>query len=313
MRGPFRIGLVGGGRMGRTHIRALDASSSVRIVAVAEPFDVTANKLRESGHTVYPTLSAMLEKGGLDGVLVAAPTDQHLGVVGQIAAAGLPILCEKPCGLNAADAREARNIVSRHGVPMQVAYWRRFVPALQDLQRRITAGEMGALHFIICAQWDEVPPGMDFRAHSGGIFVDMGVHEVDQIRWLTAQEIGHVSVSSFPTVEDPQAVGDVDSAQALLTLADGSAALVSLGRFHPGGDLVSAEVYGSRGHERVDVLLPVFGEAPQLEALRRQAEAFARWALGGTAEGATIEDAIAALVVAHQLSDAAGLSVLGQG
>ena len=313
MRGPFRIGLVGGGRMGRTHIRALDASSRVRIVAIAEPFEVTADKLRESGHKVYPSLSAMLEKGGLDGVLVAAPTDQHLGVVGQIAAAGLPILCEKPCGLNAADARKAANIVSRHGVPLQVAYWRRFVPALQDLRRRIATGEMGTLHFMICAQWDEVPPGMAFRAHSGGIFVDMGVHEVDQIRWLTAQEIGQVSVSRFPTVEDPQAVGDVDSAQALLTLGDGSSALVSLGRFHPGGDLVSAEVYGSRGHERVDVLLPAFGESPQLEALMRQAEAFARWALGGVPEGATIEDAIAALVVAHQLSNAAGLSVLGQG
>jgi myo-inositol 2-dehydrogenase/D-chiro-inositol 1-dehydrogenase len=254
----------------------------------------------------------MLEAGEFDGVLVAAPTDQHLALVDEIASAGLPILCEKPCGLNAAEAREAGNIASQHGVLLQVAYWRRFVPALQDLRGRIATGGMGTLHFTMCAQWDEAPPATQFRAHSGGIFVDMGVHEIDQIRWLTDQEVAHVTVSTFPTVEDPDAVGDVDSAQALLTLSDGSAAVISLGRFHPEGDLVTAEVYGSRDHVRVGVLQPPDGEGRQLEALQRQAEAFARWALGGSPEGATIEDAAAALVVAQQLLDAAGLSVLGQ-
>lgn len=310
MRDTFRIGLVGGGRMGRTHIRALDEAPTVRIVAVAEPHQATADALHSTGLAVYPTLSAMLDKGGLDGVLVAAPTDQHLAIVSQIATAGLPILCEKPCGLSPADAREAGKIASQHRVPLQVAYWRRFVPALQDLRRRIAAGGVGTLHFIICAQWDEAPPGIQFRSSSGGIFIDMGVHEIDQIRWLTDQEVAHIDVSSYPTVEDPEAVGDVDSAQALLTLSMGSAALISLGRFHPGGDLVSAEVYGSQGHVRVDVLQPPEGERPQLEALRRQAEAFARWALGGEPEGATIDDATTALEVARQLSDAAGLAAL---
>ena len=298
--------------MGQTHIRALAGSSTVRIVAAAEPYEATANKLRENGLAVYPTVSAMLAAGDVDGVLVAAPTDQHLALVDEIASVGLPILCEKPCGLSAAQAREAGDIASERGVLLQVAYWRRFVPALQDLRGRIATGGMGTLHFTMCAQWDEAPPAMQFRAHSGGIFVDMGVHEIDQIRWLTGQEVAHVTVSTFPTVEDPDAVGDVDSAQALLTLADGSAAVISLGRFHPGGDLVSAEVYGSRDHVRVAVLQPSDGEGRQLEALRRQAEAFARWAMGGSPEGATIEDAAAALDVAQQLLDAAGLSVFGQ-
>jgi myo-inositol 2-dehydrogenase/D-chiro-inositol 1-dehydrogenase len=311
--GVFRVGLVGGGRMGQTHIRALAGSSTVRIVAVAEPNEATANRLRDSGLAVHRTVSAMLEAGDVDGVLVAAPTDQHLALVDEIARTGLPILCEKPCGLSAAQAREAGNIVSQHGVLLQIAYWRRFVPALADLRGKIATGGMGTLHLTICAQWDEAPPAAQFRAHSGGIFVDMGVHEIDQIRWLTDQEVTHVAVSTFPTVEDPTAVGDVDSAQALLTLSDGSAAVVSLGRFHSGGDLVSAEVYGSRDHVRVGVLQPPDGEGPQLEAVRLQAEAFARWARGGSPEGATIEDAAAALVVAQQLLDAAGLSVLGQG
>ena len=298
--------------MGRTHLRALAGSSVVRIAAVAESHEGTANELRGSGQPVYPNLSAMLEGADIDGILIAASTDQHLALVDMVARAGLPILCEKPCGLKAAEAREAASITSRHGVPLQVAYWRRFIPSLRDLRLRIAKGEMGTIHFTLCSQWDEAPPGTHFRARSGGIFVDMGVHEIDQIRWLAGQEVTHVDVSVFPTVEDPEVVGDVDSAQALLTLADGSAAFVSLGRFHPGGDLVSAEVYGSRGHVRLDVLQPADGEGPQLDALRRQAEAFSRWALGGDCEGATIDDAISALVVAHHLSEEAGLGFLGQ-
>lgn len=299
--------------MGRTHIRALDEATAVRIVAVAEPDQAAAGAMRGNGLAVYPTLAAMLEEGNLDGVLIAAPTDQHLRLIGEIATARLPILCEKPCGLSAAEAIEAGRIAAARGVPLQVAYWRRFVPSLRNLRERIAAGGIGVIHFIICAQWDEAPPGPRFRARSGGIFVDMGVHEIDQIRWLTTQEVVGANVSSFPTVADPEAVGDVDSAQALLTLGDGSSALVSLGRFHPGGDLVSAEVYGSAGHVRVEVLQPPGGEGHQLDALRRQAESFARWAQGGEPEGATADDARAALVVAHALSEAAGLRVLGLG
>ena len=293
--------------MGRTHLRALEASPDVQVVSVAEPHETAANVLLETGLSVYPRVSEMLAAGGIDGVLIATPTDQHLAIVDQVAGSGLSILCEKPCGLNAAQAGEAGNIAARRQVLLQVGYWRRFVPGLHEMRRAIATGGLGEIHLTICSQWDENPPAAQFRLHSGGIFVDMGVHEIDQIRWLTGQEVVRVQVTAFPTVEDPEAVGDVDSAQALLTMADGSAALVSLGRFHPGGDLVAAEVYGSRGHMRVDVLLPEQGERVQLEALRFQTEAFARAAQGGAPEGATVEDAVAALTVARQLTEAAGL------
>lgn len=298
--------------MGQTHIRALAGSSEVSIAAVTEPFAATAGNLRHSGLAVYATASSMLAAGGIDGLLVAVPTDQHLATVEELAGAGLPILCEKPCGLDAAEVRRIGNIAAQKGVLLQVAYWRRFVPALQELRQRIADGGIGALHFTLCSQWDEAPPPAEFAAHSGGIFVDMGVHEIDQIRWLTGMEIAEVAVSAFPIDATSDVVTDVDSAQALLTLSDGSAAILSLGRFHPGGDLVSAEVFGTRDHVRVPVLEPSDGEVPQLEALRQQAEAFARWARGGPPEGATIDDAEVALVVAEQLSDAAGLNLLGR-
>ena len=74
-------------------------------------------------------------------------------------------------------------------MPLQVAYWRRFIPGLRRLHDRIAAGEFGVIHLVTCYQWDEQPPSAAFRAHSGGIAIDMGVHEFDQLRWLTGQDI----------------------------------------------------------------------------------------------------------------------------
>ena len=298
--------------MGQTLIRALAPSSTVEIVAAAEPHEVAAAMLRGLGLRVHSTVSDMLDAGNLDGVLVAAPTDQHLALVEVIASASLPILCEKPCGLSSVQAHAALDIARRHGVLLQVGYWRRFVPALQDLKERIAAGGVGTPYLTMCAQWDHTPPAPQFRRHSGGIFVDMGVHEIDEIRWLTGQEVAQASASAFPNVEDQEAVGDVDSAQAMLTLSGGTAAFISLGRFQPEGDLVATELFGSSDHARVNVIQPADGEGPQLEALRRQAEAFARCATGGPFEGASIEDAEVALSVAERLSRAAGLKILGR-
>src|SRR5580658_5547495 len=100
----FRLGLIGAGRMGQTHLRALSDSDGVRIVAAAEPLPLTRDALTGSGLTVHAKVDAMLDAGGLDGVLIAAPSDRHVDLVGRIAEAGLPILCEKPCGTTASEA-----------------------------------------------------------------------------------------------------------------------------------------------------------------------------------------------------------------
>ncbi len=295
---PFRIGLVGAGRMGRTHLRALAGSDRVEVTAVAEMAAAARQAVAKDVHP-YESTAEMLDHAALDGVLIAAPTDQHGSIIAEVAARGLPILCEKPCGLTAAEARAS----ARAGVPLQVAYWRRFVPGLRQLHDRIAAGELGVIHLVTCYQWDERPPPPVFRAHSGGIAIDMGVHEFDQLRWLTGQDIGGLSaVASGPA---PDGIADVDGAQVILTLTGGATGFVSLGRYHPVGDIVWAEAFGTRGHERCDVIDPAEGEAAQLEALRRQAESFAAYAAGhGPCEGATADDAIAALAAAEQVTAA---------
>jgi predicted dehydrogenase len=190
---PFRLGLVGAGRMGRTHLRALAWSERVAVTAIAEMSAAARAAASAPGMTLHASVADMLAAAAVDGVLIAAPTDQHGAIITEVAARGLPILCEKPCGLTAAAARASARTAASAGVPLQVAYWRRFVPGLRRLRERIAAGEFGAVHLVTCYQWDEQPPPAAFRAHSGGIAIDMGVHEFDQLRWLTGQDISHLA------------------------------------------------------------------------------------------------------------------------
>jgi myo-inositol 2-dehydrogenase / D-chiro-inositol 1-dehydrogenase len=305
--GPFGIGLVGAGRMGRTHLRALARSDLVKVTAIAEMSPAARQALTGEDAVVYESLTEMLDQAALDGVLIAAPTDQHGAVIAEVAARGLPILCEKPCGLTAAAAQASAQVAAATGVPLQVAYWRRFVPGLRQLHDRIAAGDLGVIHLITCYQWDEQPPSPVFRAHSGGIAIDMGVHEFDQLRWLTGQDIASLAVVSSGAVSlgtAPDGIADVDGAQVVLTMSGGATGFVSLGRYFRVGDAVWAEAFGTDGHERCDVIDPAEGEVAQLAALRAQAESFASFAAGGPCEGATAADAVAALTAAEQVSAA---------
>ena len=295
---PFRIGLIGAGRMGRTHLRALAGSDVVKVTAIAEMSPAARETVAAPGLTLYESVTDMLDQAALDGVLIVAPTDQHGAIITDVAARGLPILCEKPCGLTAASARASAQTAAAAGVPLQVAYWRRFVPGLRQLRDRIAAGELGAIHLVTCYQWDERPPSPAFRAHSGGIAIDMGVHEFDQLRWLTGQDIAGLAVVSSGAA--PDGIADVDGAQAVASLSGGGCGFISLGRYYPAGDAVWAEAFGTRGHERCEVIDPAEGEVAQLEALRRQAESFASFVQGGPCQGATADDAVAALVAAER-------------
>ena len=297
----FRMGLLGAGRMGRTHLRALAHSEILRIVAVADPLESVRVAVDAPGISVHADLAAMLRTGGLDGVLIASSSDAHLTAITDLAAVGMPILCEKPCGLSSRQGQEAAAIAAAAKVPLQVAYWRRFVPGLRKLKSRIDAGELGDLYLVTCYQWDERPPPPSFRTRSGGIFMDMAVHEFDQIRWLSGQEIEALHAVAAQTLSDAPVAGDAESAQVLCALSGGATGLVSLGRRFPLGDVCKMEVFGTRDAEECRFLWPPSDQA-FLEALRLQAESFVRWVGGAAAEGASALDAVAALDAAERAS-----------
>jgi myo-inositol 2-dehydrogenase / D-chiro-inositol 1-dehydrogenase len=286
---PLRVAVVGAGRMGRTHLEALARSRRAVAGPVVDP--------DPAARADHPDVDSLLAAGGFDAALVAAPTDLHLGLVRRLVAAGVPVLCEKPCGLRAADARAAADA----GGLLQVGYWRRFVPALRDLRARLRSGALGEPLLVISHQWDEHPPAPGFRARSGGVAVDMAVHEVDQIRWLLGQEFGAVSAVGGAPGDDP------DTAVAVGRLSGGAVATITLGRRFPPGDRCWLELFATEGYERVEFMA---SEADFVSALAAQADGFAAFVAGEGREGAGGADAVAALQVAeridHSLTSAGG-------
>jgi myo-inositol 2-dehydrogenase/D-chiro-inositol 1-dehydrogenase len=277
------------------HLQALTDSEALQIVTIVEPSEAArvAAAAIDSRPTVYAELDQALDAGGFEGVMIVAPTPLHSRLVAACAARGLPILCEKPCGRSIAEIDAASTAVADAGVMLQIGYWRRFVPELVALRDRAHSGEFGDILQVVCFQWDGEPPGDAFRAASGGIVVDMGVHELDQIRWLTGSDLrDSACVAAAGPVQ-----GDVDCATVTLELERGGVAVVSLGRYFPHGDVVWLELMGTRDHARVEIL---WGEGKTWHAaLRAQAEDFARCvSTGEPSHGATAADARRALELA---------------
>jgi myo-inositol 2-dehydrogenase/D-chiro-inositol 1-dehydrogenase len=302
---PVRLALVGAGRMGSTHARALGSGlRGVELAALVEPSDEAAARTGIARR--YRDVDELVAAGGIDGAIVAAPTRVHATIVGRLLEAGLPVLCEKPCGLSSEETRALARRAVDAGVQLQVGYWRRFVPALRELQADLEAGTFGEIELISCAQWDERPPPAAFRdpASSGGIVVDMGVHEFDQLRWLTGQEIVSIAGAASGVSFDPPVDGDPEGIVLALVLDGGTAGVVTLLRRHPPGDLCRVELVGTKGAARIDFLAPSDGERPFIDALRAQAEDFAAAIAGRPSSAATPADAARALEAAEQATAA---------
>lgn len=292
------VALVGAGRMGRAHLNALGQTQRVRVVAVVDPSSEARSVARAQDLAAFASVEELLRSASVDAAVVAAPTDSHLEVLRTMIGAGLPVLCEKPCGRTPEEAREAGELADRAGVTLQIGYWRRFVPSLIALRERIVRGDLGQPSLISCFQWDERPPPASFRATSGGILVDMGVHEFDQMRWLTGQEIVGTSGFASGVAFDPPVEGDWESVAVAVMLSRGAVGLVSLGRRSPLGETCQVQVIGTQGAEDLPFVSPPDGEATISAALVAQAEAFADAIEGGPMLGAPVEDAVAALEAA---------------
>jgi len=291
---PTRLALVGAGRIGRMHARALETSDRVELALVADPDERAAAAL--SRHHVRD-VRELLVRGGFDAAVVAAPTTLHPEILDVLIDAAVPVLCEKPCGLRSTQVRAAATAAAEAGVPVQVGYWRRFLPSLRDLRERMAAGALGEVATVICAQWDEAPPPAAFRdpATSGGVLVDMGVHEFDTLRWLTGQEL--LGFAGFPSsVHYAEPIpGDADNVSLVAGLSGGASGVITLTRRHPPGDMCRVEVLAADSVEVVTYLEPPRSEEQLVEALRLQAEGFAELVAGTPGEGATLEDAVIAL------------------
>lgn len=305
---PFRLALVGAGRIGAYHAHTLAGSEQVRIAAVVDPRPAAAAAIGDPDTRRHGSIDELLDAGGVDGVLLAAPTVLHKQLVERLADSGLPLLSEKPCGRTSEEAYAIAEVVERSGAFLRVAFWRRFVEDLAQLRERVARGELGGVATAFSSQWDEQPPSAAFRdpRSSGGLIVDTAVHDFDLLRWVTGQEIVEAHGFASEVTYDAPVPGDPESASLVVRLSGGGTALVSVGRRHAPGEVQRLWLVGTE--DAADVPYIARSEDPAMDvAFRAQTEEFARVAAGGDAAGsqlATIGDAIAALEAAELTSRA---------
>jgi myo-inositol 2-dehydrogenase/D-chiro-inositol 1-dehydrogenase len=292
----LRVLVIGAGRMGRVHLEAMRGSDHVRAVAVVEPFAAAREQLAGSGLELYESLDEALAAGGFDAALIAAPSGLHRDLVDGLMTAGVPTLCEKPCGLKSSDTQHAADRAAATRTPLQIGYWRRFVPELRALRDEIASGALGEIAFIQAWQWDGEPPAAGFRRTSGGPLLDMGVHEFDMVRWLTGQDIALQAVIDSDVNSVEPVAGDPESVLATGKLSGGGVAAISLGRRFDRGDCCWVEVIGTLGSRRCEFMMGAAGDAVFKQALVDQVEAFAARLRGEPSTAATADDAVAALI-----------------
>jgi myo-inositol 2-dehydrogenase/D-chiro-inositol 1-dehydrogenase len=242
----MRLGLIGLGRIGAFHARTLAALPAVESLVVCDAAPALAKQVAERlGAQAVDSPDALLS-AGVDGVVIAAATDAHPSLMRAALVAKVPVFCEKPLARTAAESVMVQRLVDDAGVSVQVGYPRRFDAGFIAARAAVASGELGWLHTVRSTTLDPAPPPAAYIAASGGIFRDCSVHDFDAIRWVTGQEVVEVYATGSNQGEDFFAeVGDADTAAALLTLADGTLAVVSNTRYNPRGYDVRLEVHGS--------------------------------------------------------------------
>jgi myo-inositol 2-dehydrogenase/D-chiro-inositol 1-dehydrogenase len=234
------------------------------------------------------------------------------------------VFCEKPLAQTIAEGAEVVARVKASGVPVQIGYQRRFDAAYQAAHDAVASGELGWLHTVRSTTLDPAPPTPEYVAVSGGIFRDCGVHDFDIIRWVTGREVVEVYATGSNQGDGFfAAAGDVDTSAAVLTLDDGTLALVSNTRYNPRGYDVRLEVHGSRDSIAVGLekKLPLRSVEPLatfptgvphrmfmdrfLAAYQAELEVFAELVAGDRNSPCTVADALEADLVA----EACGLSL----
>ncbi len=249
----LNVGVLGFGRMGQMYARILSRElPDARAFAIAEPDAGLRDKARSeyASSQVVASQDDLLALTGLDAVVIATPTVTHPAAIITAVRAGKPVFCEKPLALALRECREIQAAVSKAGVQFQLGFMRRFDQAYQEAKRRIEAGEIGQPILFKGVGRDDACPRPHYAdpAKSGGLIVDMGIHDIDLARWLMGSEIMRVSaMGGLLVCKELAAVGDIDNAVVNLTYANGALGNLDISRNACYGYDIRHEVLGSAG------------------------------------------------------------------
>lgn len=242
------IALLGCGRIGQVHAKAIGRTPGARLVAVADAMPAAAETLARQYGAELRSIDAIEAAGDIDAVVICTPTDTHADLIERFARAGKAIFCEKPVHLSEARVRACLQVVEDSGARLMIGFNRRFDPHFVALKTAIDQGRIGTVEQVTITSRDPGLPPAAYIKVSGGIFRDMTIHDFDMARHLLGEDVVSVYATAAaladPSVRD---LGDYDTATVVLTTASGRQATIINSRRASYGYDQRIEVHGSRG------------------------------------------------------------------
>ena len=250
------LGIIGAGRIGKVHAQSImNHITSVRLKTIADPFmnEETEASLRVLGVSdCTKDYKKILNDPEIDAVLICSSTNTHADISLEAIAAGKHVFCEKPVSQDIAKIRQVMEKLKGTKLKYQVGFNRRFDHNFEAVRAAVANGDVGDVHIARITSRDPAPPPPEYAAVSGGMFLDMTIHDFDMVRYLTASDVVEVFANGAVLV-DPLIgkAGDIDTAIISLKMANGALAVIDNSRKAVYGYDQRAEVFGSKGQASV--------------------------------------------------------------
>ncbi len=247
----LRIGVVGAGRIGKLHVSNLMTRvSNATVVAVTDVVAESAKELAQKFGIpkVYGDYKELVNDPEIDAVFVCSSTDTHSIIAYDAVMAGKHVFCEKPIDFDLDRIKKVIDAVEKKGVKFQVGFNRRFDRNFKHVRDTVQAGMIGDPHIVMVTSRDPAPPPVSYVKVSGGIFLDMMIHDFDMVRYLSGSEVTEVFTNGVVLV-DPEIgkAGDVATAIVTLKFANGAIGVINNSRKAVYGYDQRVEVFGSKG------------------------------------------------------------------
>lgn len=249
----LNIGIIGAGRIGKVHLESISYHvKNATVKAMADPFmnDETEKLIRSYGvETVTRDYKDILNDKDIDAVLVCSSTDTHAAISIEAINAGKHVFCEKPVDHSIEKIQAVADALKEHpNIKFQVGFNRRFDHNFAAIRKAYDDGKIGEAHILKITSRDPEPPNPAYIKVSGGIFLDMTIHDFDMACFLTDSDVEELYVNSAVLV-DPAIgeQGDVDTAIITMKMANGALAVIDNSRKAAYGYDQRAELFGSKG------------------------------------------------------------------
>jgi myo-inositol 2-dehydrogenase / D-chiro-inositol 1-dehydrogenase len=244
------VGVIGVGRIGRLHAALLARRIPGTALAAVHDADAAAARAvgADLGAATPETIEDLLATPSVDAVAICSSTETHVDLMVAAARAGKAVFCEKPLSLDLSELDRALAAVEEAGVPFQIGFNRRFDPAHQSVRDAVASGAVGEPQLVRISSRDPAPPPLDYVRASGGLFLDMTIHDFDMARYLTGSEVVEVFARGARRIAPHFAeAGDVDTALVTLVHENGCLTAIDNSRQAVYGYDQRVEVFGSLG------------------------------------------------------------------